>query len=137
VTTFEQARDRVEHRLTYDRCEPREFYQDSMDGPSIPDALGDGTSSGEWFGGDRLAEDADEEERLAHFAYMAVNEAIHEALEWFKVDGRPWLDPHGDMERNIYRATERLCKSLAAMRATSLRRGSQGEEQTWATSPKR
>jgi hypothetical protein len=128
MTGFEEARDRAEFCLTYDRCDPREFMEDTLAGPMIPNAFGEGLSPGDWSSGDWPAEDADVETWLAHFAQMAVNEALHEALEWFKVDGKPWLDPHGEMERDIYRATERLCKSLPAMRARSLVEGRDGTE---------
>lgn len=115
-SNFEIARDHVEFRLTYDRCDPRWFSRDMLDGPMIPDAFGPGEAPGEWYSPNHPSDDAPAEAWLAHFAQIAVNEAIHEALEWFKVDGHPWLDPHGPAENLIYRATEQLCQSLAALR---------------------
>lgn len=117
MDTFDEAKSRVEFRLTYNKTDPRTFYDGEMMGPSIPSAYGEGMSSGEWASGSIYPSDeADTETWMAHFASMAVNEAIHEALEWFKADGKPWLDPHGKHELVIYEATERLCEQLAAMR---------------------
>lgn len=117
---FHEAKERVEFRLTYARTEPREFAQEILFGPRIPDAHGNGTSSGDWCSGDWPDDDAGAEEWLAHFMQMAVNESIHEALEHLHVDGRSYLDPHGEMEAAIYRATETLCRTLTALRARSL-----------------
>lgn len=117
---FHEAKERVEFRLTYARTEPREFAQELLLGPRIPDAYGNGTSSGDWCSGDWPDDDDGAEEWLAHFMQMAVNEAVHEALEYLHVDGRSYLDPHGEMEAEIYRATEVLCGVLATLRARSL-----------------
>ena len=111
---------RVEFRLTYDRCDSREFSPDGLFGPRIPDAYGrpGENAPGEWFSGDALnPEDGTITDRqwFAHWAQMAVNEAIHEALEWYRVDGTPWLDPHGSCERAIYAETAKLCRKLADM----------------------
>lgn len=116
---WERAAARVDFRLNYTRLDkPRECSPDAIYGPSIPDAFGEGTAAGEWYAGDCLeVEDLDTSEAdwLAHFAQMAVNEAIHEALEWFQVDGKPWLDPHGVHENRIYRLTEKLTEGFAAL----------------------
>lgn len=120
-TTFERARQRVDFRLTYDKCDPRDFEVDMLHGPYVPDAFSEnGVQVGEWYQGDGPDYDdpeATEGDWHDHFAAMAVNEAVHEALEWFQVDGRPWLDPHGESERAIYQAVNDLCKKLASLKA--------------------
>jgi hypothetical protein len=121
---FNRLRSRVDHRLTYDRTEePRFFYADALMGPDIPDAFGDGMSAGEWCAEDHPSEDDPtiaEEDWFAHFAHMAVAEGVHEVLEWFKVDGEPWLNPHGIFETHIHRRVEAFWKELVALRARTL-----------------
>jgi hypothetical protein len=118
---WEQHVARVEFRLTYAALpEGRKFYPDAMDGPDVPDAYGPPgrTAPGEWHGGDVLDSDdptVTDREWFAHWAQMAINEAVHEALEWLRVDGRPWLDPHGAHEKAIYVEVARLCDKLAAL----------------------
>jgi hypothetical protein len=121
MKNLEEAKDRTEFRLTYAKTAPREFSRDMLLGPKIPDAYGDGLSVGDWGAGDWPEDDVPVEQWLAHFMHMAVNEAIHEALEYFKVDGEPYLDPHGPAERAIYRATDALCRTLAALRTQQLK----------------
>jgi hypothetical protein len=41
------------------------------------------------------------------YVEMALAEAVHEALEWTRVDGRPYLDPHGPSQDRIHRAVKR------------------------------
>jgi hypothetical protein len=74
MTGFEEAKDRAEFCLTYDRCDPREFSEDLLMGPSIPNAFGDGLAPGDWQSGEWPAEDADEEtcKRMADLYRRAV-----------------------------------------------------------------
>lgn len=45
----------------------------------IPNSLPDSTNPADW---------------VDHYAAMAIAQSVHEALEWFQLDGKPWLDPH-------------------------------------------
>lgn len=120
-TAFDRAVARVEYRLTFDKCDPRSIYPGELLGPDIPCAFTEGRlMPGEWYDGESpSAEDPEQTEQdwFAHFAKMAVNEAVHEALEWLKVDGRCWLNPHGEHERAIYREVNRMCARLAKLAA--------------------
>lgn len=111
------AAKRVTFQLTYGRAtDPRKFDQFTLSGPWIPNAYGPGHQVGEWSGGDR-PEDPTEDGWIDEFASWAINEAVHEALEWFRVDGRPWLDPHGlSVERDVFRIVNNMCGQLAALR---------------------
>lgn len=120
MTVFPEAKDRTEYRLTFATTKPRDFYPGLITGPDIPDANGEGRSPGDWCGEEPPVESADIEQWLGHFAHMAVSEAVHEALEWLRVDGERWLDPHGPFELMIQSATDKLCKELATLRAQSL-----------------
>ena len=42
-----------------------------------------------------------------------MNEAVHEALEYFQVDGKPYLDPHGKHDLRIYELVNELTTQLA------------------------
>lgn len=119
-SNYTKANARVEYCLTFDRCAPRAFYLNELHGPDIPDAFANRFMPGEWYDGTSVPEDdpeMTEEKWFARFAKMAVNESVHEALEWLKVDGRPWLNPHGESERAIYDAVNKLCVRLAAIAA--------------------
>lgn len=116
----ERAAKRIDFQLTYARSEQaREFTPGWLSGPQIADAFRPGsTASGEWSNPDDEARaDLTEDEWIERFASYAINEAIHEALEWFQVDGRPWLSPHGKSEDMIYVLTNRLCAELAELRS--------------------
>ncbi|GIG93017.1 hypothetical protein [Plantactinospora endophytica] len=107
-----------------------------MTGPDIPCAYGrEIDASGDWNhprddsfatvhggwedGGDVeiVFAERDEAGWIDRYANYAVNEAVHEALEWFRVDGHPWLDPHGPAENEIYDAVNDLVDRLASIRA--------------------
>lgn len=119
TTSFEKTASRVTYQLSF-RQAPREFGQDMLVGPRIPNARGQGQADGDWVAGDAPDEDADAETWLAHMAHMAVGEAVHEALEWLQVDGSPWLDPHGPAEFNIHDLVVEFCAKLAVLRARCL-----------------
>lgn len=112
------AAARCEFQLTYARSSvPREFARGMLTGPNIPNAYGPGTAAGEWC--DSTTDgvvDTDPESWIDRYAGYALNEAVHEALEWMRVDGRPWLDPHGPNELDIYAEVNELCTRLAAIR---------------------
>lgn len=114
---FEQASARVSFQLSYQRSpETRRFDGDGITGPWIDDARTVGGSSpGEWSH-DYPAAFADEAAWLARFFEAAVNEAVHEALEWFHVDGEPVLDPHGPRESEIYGVVNDMAKRLWDLR---------------------
>jgi hypothetical protein len=46
---------------------------------------------------------------------MAVGEAVHEVLEWFRVDGQLWLDPHGRHEDRIAQLARDLATTYAGL----------------------
>lgn len=56
----------------------------------------------------RILADPTVEDYVREYLGMAVAELVHEALEWTRVDGRPYLDPHGLAEDRIHRAVEQL-----------------------------
>lgn len=115
----EEAARRCEFQLTYARSPVRrEFSPGWLDGPDLPDAYREGgTTSGAWMDGDSLYDGpATADGWIDRYAAMAVNEAVHESLEWMRVDGRPWLDPHGGSELLIYEAVGGLCARLAELR---------------------
>lgn len=112
----EAAAKRVTFQLTYDRTEPREFSRTELDGPMMPCAYSDGRQVGEWADFDDPDEPT-EDAWVDKYARMAIGEAVHEALEWFRVDGKPWIDPHGlDLESAVHEEVNALCTRLAALR---------------------
>lgn len=121
-TSFDAALRRASFRLTYGKADRlRQFREDGIDGPDIPNAQGGGRQAGEWdqqpawvVNGEPL-EEATVHHWLAHFLSMAVNEAVHEALEHFQVDGQPYLDPHGKHEDYIYVLVNELAGNLAEL----------------------
>ncbi|RZT87535.1 hypothetical protein EV383_4460 [Pseudonocardia sediminis] len=123
------ARDvaaRCSFQLRYSRAEEaRRFTPEELTGERLDDAQTPGaTFTGNWSAGDHPGMQymtseirrLDERDWLNHYAHLAVGEAIHEALEWFQVDGQPWLDPHGDMQSYIYDEVEQFVKRLVGVR---------------------
>lgn len=116
------AAERVSFQLTYARADkPRRFQPGFLDGPDIPCAYGgELNASGAWEDGGDLGEvfaDRSEDQWIDRYASYALNEAVHEALEWFRVDGKPWIDPHGRDEDEVYAAVGELVAKLAGIRA--------------------
>lgn len=115
------AAERVSFQLTYARAEKRRrFTPGFLDGPDIPCAYGGELASSAWEDSGDLGEvfaDRTEQEWIDRYASYAINEGVHEVLEWFRVDGRPWLDPHGKAEDEVYAAVGELVARLAAIRA--------------------
>jgi hypothetical protein len=121
---FRSAVARSSYRLTFGKTEKsRRFLEDGLDGPFIPNAYRDDDSeeSGDWEQKPSFAVNgkyiegsgASPEDWLAHFLSMAINEAVHEALEYFRVDDKPYLDPHGKREQEIYLLVNELAANLA------------------------
>lgn len=111
--------DHIDFRLAY-TCtpEPRKWVAelqqvDLLRGPRLPNAYDNGKTSGP---GDWSYPDGVETVRDA--LRVCVGEAVHEVLEWFKVDGEMYLDPHGGYVRSI----ENDCNELVdrIIRAKSL-----------------
>jgi hypothetical protein len=113
------AARRLTYRLTYARtATPRRVGPGILDGPLIPDAHTDGrTSPGSWYD-PRQPADTTQGAHLAAWLRMAVQEAVHEVLEHFQVDGRPYLDPHGPAEQTIMGCVDALADQLAVIVAT-------------------
>lgn len=126
-----RAATRCDFHLTYDRAaDRREFGPGVLYGPLIPDAFQPGEqAAGDWESpadGDSLLTENGWIERYASYA---VQEAVPEALEWFWVDGWPWLDPHGLADNDICRLVDKLVDDLARLRAAqdaSKRDGGEG-----------
>lgn len=120
--SFDAALKRVSFQLTYGKTErPRRFRKDGVDGPNIPDAHSGELQSGDWrqtpsfvMNGQTL-EEPTEGHWVDHCFSMVINEAVHEVLEHFKVDGKPYLDPHGKNEEYIYVLVNELAANLAEL----------------------
>jgi hypothetical protein len=126
------AASRVAYRLTYAAAPTnREVHSMGIAGPALPNSyfvMGgpvreDGTTrpergSGDWEDPDHgfAGWETTEDQHIERWAQSAVYEAVHEALEWFWADGRPWLDPHGQAEARIHEACERFGAELAELR---------------------
>ncbi|MBU8857711.1 MULTISPECIES: hypothetical protein [unclassified Micromonospora] len=131
------AAQRIAFQLTYARADiPRRFEPGELSGPDIPCAYGSVLAqSGGWeVPEDCGAPGRTEAEWVDRFASYAVAEATHEALEWFRVDGRPWLDPHGRAAKQIHAAVDELCDKLAEVRRTLLMEPNRREEHACADS---
>lgn len=116
-----RAADRAAHRvgfqLTYARSPvPRVFSPGWLNGPDIDNAYGGGLQSGGWDSPDDWTLDLDEDGWVDRYATVAVREAVHEALEWFRADGKPWLDPHGPAEAEIHALCGEFAEKLVALR---------------------
>ena len=112
------AAARCSFQLTYARSdEIRRFEPGWLTGPSIDNAYGEGgvPQAGEWYASSDVMPDT-EDGCVDVYASYAVNEAIHEALEWFRVDEVPWLDPHGKAEQFINVLVDEFCAKLAKLR---------------------
>lgn len=110
--------DRLSFHLTYGYAPDRTIGPGAILGPDIPNAYNPTGpySPGEWDLGDQaLATDAPDEEVLRVAFTSALNEAAHEALEWFRLDGKPLLDPHGLSSDAIHDVTQRMGEELLAL----------------------
>lgn len=124
------AAARVDFRLSYDATdEPRRAHGWGINGPEIRNAYyGRGLddtdrpefSSGDWEDPDHPPADASEDEHIEAWFGSAIRESIHEALEWFWVDGEMFLNPHGKQEDAIHHLSGVLVKELLALRHARL-----------------
>ncbi len=115
----EAAAKRVAFQLTYARAtNPRTVNYDAIDGDPIPNAYGSGMQLNEWYDGDQPTEPT-VDAWIDKYAHMAISEAVHEALEWFRVDGKPWIDPHAHLERAVQEEVREMCTRLAELRRTT------------------
>lgn len=114
---------RVDYRLTYARTdEPRSCHDSGIDGGEIPNAYygregydGFATGSGAWDDPEHPDSDAPEEVHIARWFETALREAIHEAMEWFWVDGKIYLDPHGEHENAIHDLSGEFARKALAL----------------------
>jgi hypothetical protein len=76
----------------------------------IPNAYNQGTTEtcGDWDHPDGI-------ETMSDVLAVVLGEAVHEALEWLRVDGEQFLDPHGHAESGIHQAVMHLVDELTAM----------------------
>ena len=118
IVTGDEAADRVSFQLTYRRHRTkRRFTSDGITSEQIADAYRRGRySPGEWIHGFPSNWEADEG-WVQWFFRAAISEAVHEALEWFQVDGEPLVNPHGAMKREaaIFGICERFADELYAL----------------------
>lgn len=133
------AAARVDYRLTYDTTgTARECHGHGISGPMIPNAYFDRPDwapknirtdadpmpalefgSGDWEDPAHPANDAPEDDHISRWFQTAVREAMHEAMEWFWVDGSPYLNPHGEYETEIHDLSEEFTSRLLALRSGS------------------
>lgn len=115
--TVATAADRVNYRLTFAVTDPRETHEFGIAGPQIPNAYEpEKLSSGDWDDPDFTLVVATEQEAIERWFMTAVREATHEALEWYRVDGDVFLDPHGEHENAIHTLSEKFATDLLALR---------------------
>lgn len=127
-SSLQSAAARCDFRLTYGAtAESRRLHGFGIESPDIPNAYwhmqgdGDGrstTSPGDWEDPGHPRDEAPEQEHIHRWFNSAVSEAVHEALEWFYVDGQPFLDPHGVHQNAINRLSEDFAARLAELAAS-------------------
>lgn len=113
---WQLAAGRLSYRLAFAQIDPREFQPGEMFGPDTPDALGlRERVPGDW-GKTDCPDETDpavsEQDWIAHFLTLALNEAVHEVLEWFQIDGERYLNPHGVHEGTIVEHVDALATRL-------------------------
>lgn len=119
----EAAAQRCDYSLVFERArKPRQLHPGVMIGDDIADAYHPGRYiSGQWVSDapDGYYDDKPltQDDFIDHYASMAINETVHEALEWFRVDGKPWLDPHDPaVENAIFDKVAELVDHLIELR---------------------
>lgn len=111
----EMASDRTTFQLHYSRAIIRRVFGQVGIGPSedLDNAYGNlEPVPSDWIHNADPGADASQEDWIECFLRAAVSEAVHEALEWFQVDGRAWLDPHGPMQQRVFDLTDQLGSAL-------------------------
>lgn len=120
---WERAVARLRYRLAFTSTDRRTFRPDELCGPDIPDALDEQRMSpGAWFqdfGPDPSDVTVSEAEWLAHFFSMVLNEGVHEILEWYQIEGRRYLNPHGVHAAQIHEHVNALAAALTALADSS------------------
>lgn len=122
------AAARVRHRLTYNLTpEPRKLWCGGLDGPDIPCAYQDVVEDdethnahkgpGDWAGEPNfMDEGATEQDWINFWLKCAIDEAVHEALEHFHVDGKPLIDPHDKLcEHGVFLASAECGDALVRL----------------------
>jgi hypothetical protein len=106
--------------LTFRRADrPRPIWPGYLGSDLIDDARRPGRQScGEWEHLPNSLPDTNRVEDWAdHYAAMAIAQSVHEALEWFHLDGQPWLDPHDDrVTADVDALVDELAARLAQLR---------------------
>lgn len=101
--------------LTYGRAPEgsRAFHQWGMTGPDIPNTYQDSapTSTSNW---DSDIMDSGDD-IFTHVMSCAIQEAVHEALEWLRLDGEVLLDPHGTHEYEIFATVAEMLSKLTPL----------------------
>jgi hypothetical protein len=119
-----RAAERCTFDLTYHRAqrpvriEPGYLGRELMDCSRVPGK----SSTGGWEHMDDTLPDSDDlADWCDHYASMAIAQSLHEALEWFQVEGEPWLDPHDErMTGEVDELATQLAARLADLRRKSL-----------------
>jgi hypothetical protein len=118
--TLDAAIERTDYQLHYSRSPVRRaFHNDGISGSQIDDAFHPGeTMSGEWCAGMNWIHDWDVPEAvwIERFFTVAIQEAVHEALEWFRLDGQVLLSPHdADHEVDILDRSAEFAETLFSL----------------------
>ncbi|MCO1575494.1 hypothetical protein M8C13_06950 [Crossiella sp. SN42] len=112
--------DRAEYRLRLTHYTERQFLPDCLTGPEMPcayDPTGEHMTISDWWQ-PGLPPTASVEEWFAHFLSMVLQDFVHEVLEFLKLDGRPYLDPHdehGGMRQDVLDAVEQCAQTLGTL----------------------
>jgi hypothetical protein len=109
----------VEFDLHYTRSEtPRTLHTGGISGDKVDNAYRSGTLGPGGWEEDTLChgKDPTRAETLEAFFRMAISEVLHEGLEWFRIDGFPALDPHGDQSDVILEISQRCADQLWQLR---------------------
>lgn len=116
-------KERISFHLTYARDETRHFNAGGLDGRQIPNAywaedrkgINPKNAPGEWCHDEFWRECVTEKETVRAALRVAISEVVHEALEWFHVDGHVFIDPHGDDEDLIIRMSVDFADTIFAL----------------------
>lgn len=113
---FEKASERVSYDLSFKRAEtPRKFREYELTGDDLDDAFSPAgqKSTGHWECPHFMEGDArPPEDWFREFFKVAITEAVHEAMEWFRIDGRLVINPHGKNEMKIFEVSDRFGEEL-------------------------
>ncbi|MFC4859168.1 hypothetical protein [Actinophytocola glycyrrhizae] len=109
----------MSYRLAFGATDARQFRPGELFGPDAPDARGvRDRVPGDWGKidcPDETDPTVSEQDWITHFLTLALNEAVHEVLEWFQVDGVQYLNPHGAHEAAIVEHVDALAEQLARL----------------------